>query len=214
MLEWRHFWVSAERLVFSVSPIYSSLLSRLTIEDGAASGSYLTNLTNGRIIQIFIIVATGVVLLSNINVVTSFIQTSTTQNIVSGLGPFNPDVTKSTPIVDLRLVFMAYTLGFLNDRTSVTASPPSTDACKANDTCLSILLPGGLYRTTPSPYNLTSEGTIYIVDKAPAYHLEFTLGPSDLFQWSDCQIYPVQSSALAFCSKNVDDDLFVGEPKL
>ena len=53
---------------------------------------------------------------------------------------------------------------------------------------------------------------MYVVENAPGYQLDFSYGPDDLFQWSDCRIYPVATTAIAFCLKNVDDYLFAGKP--
>jgi hypothetical protein len=91
--------------------------------------------------------------------------------------------------------------------------PASTTTCNQSNDCQSYLLTGGLYGTTPNPSNLTAKetngGTIYLVENAPGYVLEFSVA-NDIFQWADCRIYPVSTTALAFCLKNSEGNLIAG----
>ena len=140
----------------------------------------------------------------------SFLPTSPAQNITSGLGPFDPTILNYMDRNLTTAMFSSYTLGYLADRTSVISMP-----CKSSD-CASYFLTGGIYRTVPDPLNITTTeangGTSYVVENAPGYQLDFSYGPKALFQWSDCRIYPVETTAIAFCLKNSDDYLFSGEP--
>ena len=111
------------------------------------------------------------------------------------------------------MTFLSYTLGFLTDQTSVVSTTPSNSSCTSAGECLSYLLPGGLYRTNPNPANTTTKvngGEIYIVESAPGYQVDFAYGPPNMFQWSDCHIFPVNETAIAFCLKTVNYDLFAG----
>jgi hypothetical protein len=154
----------------------------------------------------------GITLLAKITIVRVYIPTSESRNIISGLGPFNPAILNNMDRNLTTAVFSSYTLGFLADRTSVVSISSST--CKTSD-CVSYILTGGLYKTVPDPSNITTTesngGTIYVVENAPGYQLDFSEGSKDLFQWSDCRIYPVETTAIAFCLRNSDDHLYAGE---
>src|SRR5438270_2120184 len=156
----------------------------------------------------------GITLLARISIITTFIPTTQVHDIDSGLGSFNPKALSGVDPSLTTLIFLSYTLGFLADRAGVISTPPST-ACQINGKCSSYLLTGGLYRTIPDPSNITMEeangGTVYVVQNAPGYNLEFNLCEKEMFLWSDCHIYPAQSTALAFCLKSSDSGLLAGE---
>ena len=163
-------------------------------------------------------------LLLNISFTTTYINTGPTEQIVSGIAPFNASLAsgKNESLI-LPSYFSRDMQGLLLDPTIAISVTPTANGCTADETnCFAYVLPGQMVSLFAdedgelvSPLDYFTEqlngATLYLSVGGPAYQIEYFPMQDDIeFDSSDCEIFGAGGSGFKVCLKNNGTDLAAG----
>ena len=185
-----------------------------------------TPMAQFRLLLILIVGILGVALLFDVGFELLYIPITNNRNdVLSGIPSFNASLVKLNPEVLPGLFFMS-SQRFLGDPKSTYSFPPISRPCILSpEDCFSYVIPGDFDkisirgRDRKQKMNIFDlaineherKSTTFVVEKAPAYHLEFfPIQSSSTFGSSDCRVLGNFQMPMMICLKNEGEDLVAG----
>ena len=184
-------------------------------ESGHLKGVAFVLLANYWLLFVIIRAALTIILLSDINFITTYPPVYEYDIMQAGLPPINASLVAGGTNLDATAEFWWSFPSLMTDQAVITTVPPLT--CSGSDSCLSYFLPGPMTLVfyddnLPLTRANYSDATALLVNDAPGYQVEYSQVANDesTLQDTDCQLYGMPWAALLICIKNATGSGLIG----